>query len=101
LLPELDEPTARPDFSDEDKGQFRRRLLEAALRHARPKFRERTWLSFTGRVFDGLSAAAVASDLGIRESAVYVNTSRVVSQLREFCAFHGEDLTRDELPLPE
>jgi RNA polymerase sigma-70 factor (ECF subfamily) len=100
LVPELHDQPGPPEFDDCEE-LFRRRLLEAAMRHARPKFRERTWQSFTGRILEGRSGAELACELGLRESAVYVNSSRVVSELRDFCAFHGEDLTQADLSLFE
>ena len=76
-------------------GQFDRELLAAALKGVQGEFRQRTWECFSQRVLLQKPAEQVSRDLGLSENAVYINTSRVLSRLREFCELHGEELQYD------
>ena len=79
---------------------FQTQLIELALRTIRPSLREKTWLCFVQHVQQGHPAAQVALSLGLSENAVYINSSRVLARLREFCALHGEEIRDDGTLLP-
>lgn len=80
--------------------EFRLQLVRAALQHIRPDVRPRTWDCFAGHVLQQRSAAEVSRQVGVSENAVYVNSTRVIARVREFCAFHGEDLEDGHTRLP-
>lgn len=80
---------------DEEQERFDHELLQAALRSVRAEFRPRTWECFEQRILQQKSAAQIASDLNLSENAVFINTSRVLSRVREFCHLHGEELQHD------
>lgn len=58
--------------------QVMARLLETV----RPRFAAQTWQAFRLQVIEGRRADAVAADLGLSLSSVYVAKSRVLSALR-------------------
>lgn len=77
------------------------RLVRYALKTVREKARPDTWRCFAGHVLEGRNAAAVAFEMGITENAVYVNCSRVLRKIRQFCAKHGEELEHVQFALPQ
>ncbi|WP_437230068.1 RNA polymerase sigma factor [Planctomicrobium sp. SH661] len=94
-IPEFDEPV-QPQVEDGMfEKEFRQELLQAALKTIRPEFRPKTWECFLLRTFGERSAAQAALELNLTENAVFINTSRVLARLREFCAFHGEFFEHD------
>jgi RNA polymerase sigma-70 factor (ECF subfamily) len=58
------------------------------LAKIRPDFSEQTWKAFQRFALDGLSADAVAEELGMSANAVFIAKSRVMSKLRH----HGQGL---------
>lgn len=77
--------------------EFDRELLQAALQCVRTEFRQKTWACFVQRMLEQKSAAQTSAELGLSENAVFINSSRVLARLREFCAFHGEELQHESL----
>lgn len=71
--------------------EFRQGLLQSAMTCVEPEFRPRTWQCFVLHVIEQRPAADTALHVGVSVNAVYVNASRVVARLREFCEFHGEE----------
>ncbi len=72
--------------------EFQLGVLQAAMTSVEPEFRPRTWQCFLLHAIEHGAAHDVASRVGVSINAVYVNTSRVLTRIREFCEFHGEDL---------
>lgn len=87
----IDDVAAAGDCEQE----FDEELLQAALISVRPEFRQKTWECFQRRLLQQQTAAHTASELGLSENAVFINTSRVLSRIREFCHLHGEELQHD------
>ncbi len=58
-------------------------VLQKLLAVVRPDFDPQTWQAFTRFALDGLSAADVARELTVSESAVVQAKSRVLKRLRE------------------
>jgi RNA polymerase sigma-70 factor (ECF subfamily) len=92
---------ARNPDEDAWRREFRLRLIGVALHQARADERPRTWQCFSSHVLECRSAAEVSREIGVSENAVYVNSSRVLSRIREFCALHGEELADDAAELLE
>jgi RNA polymerase sigma-70 factor (ECF subfamily) len=59
-----------------------RHVMARLLEQVRPRFEAKTWDAFWRQVFDGQSPDAVASDLDMSLSSVYVARSRVLKTLR-------------------
>ena len=70
---------------DREHDEYVTRYLLAKIR---PDFSEQTWRAFQRFAMDGLSADAVASELGITANAVFIAKSRVMAKLRQ----HGRGL---------
>jgi RNA polymerase sigma-70 factor (ECF subfamily) len=70
---------------------FQARVLEVALKRARPAFEDATWSLFQGSWMDGKPAPVLASALGVPVESVYVAKSRVLKRLREEVALLAED----------
>jgi len=79
----------------EPDSEFDAEFLQAAMRGIRTEFRTRTWDCFVLKTFGQKSAAEISQELGLSENAVFINTSRVLSRIREFCLLHGEELNHD------
>ena len=83
----LDQTVARADRGDEgeedDPAIEGRILYRRALALIQRDFEDRTWRAFWGVVIDGRTATAVAFDLGVPVTAVYLAKSRVLKRLRE------------------
>jgi RNA polymerase sigma-70 factor (ECF subfamily) len=60
-----------------------RALLSRALELLRMELEERTWRAVWQTAVDGLSAVAVAAELGMTAEAVYLATARMRRRLRE------------------
>jgi len=80
---------------NEPDAKFDAEFLQAAMRGVRREFRTRTWDCFVQKTFGQKSAAQISQELGLSENAVFINTSRVLSRIREFCLLHGEELNHD------
>lgn len=57
-------------------------VISQLMEAVRSRFREKTWEAFRRQMFDGQRADAVAADLNMPISSVYVAKSRVLSTLR-------------------
>src|SRR5690606_30074522 len=64
---------------------LRGRLVRHALAQIRDEFRPRTWQCFLLHALEGRNAEDVSRDVGVSTNAVYINSSRVMSRLREVC----------------
>ena len=73
---------------------YRRRILEVAIERVRALAQPATWACFEGRILAGRPAAEIAAELGVSVNAVYVNASRLLSQVREECAGLEEPLSQ-------
>jgi RNA polymerase sigma-70 factor (ECF subfamily) len=62
--------------------EYRQRLAARALALMRAEFTPTTWRACWEHVVSGRTAAAIAAELGISESAVYVAKCRVLKRLR-------------------
>jgi RNA polymerase sigma-70 factor (ECF subfamily) len=65
---------------EEDHNQHVMRGLLALLQ---PEFNPTVWKAFTRQLFDDAEPAAVAAELGIQVSAVYLAKSRILKRLRQ------------------
>ena len=59
-----------------------RHVIAKLMTVVRPEFQARTWEAFRRQIFDGQRADAVAAELGMPISSVYVARSRVLAALR-------------------
>ena len=75
--------------------EFRMDLVQQALRAVKQQTRTSTWLCFEEHCLKRQPASLVAQNLSLSVNAVYVNTSRVLAQVRELCHAHEE--TSDDL----
>jgi len=82
--------------SPEEDTAFDEELLQAAMRCVEREFRPRTWACFIHRMVDQKPANEISRELGLSENAVFINASRVLGRLREFCVFHGEELQYED-----
>jgi RNA polymerase sigma-70 factor (ECF subfamily) len=81
VLAQLEDPNS--DLSREWDQEHDRHVLQRLLAVVQPDFEPRTWQAFTRFALDGLSAAEVARELAITESAVVQAKFRVLKRLRE------------------
>jgi RNA polymerase sigma-70 factor (ECF subfamily) len=65
-----------------DEDEYRRQLLANALPLIEHEFPERQWQAFQRHVVQGIDAAEVASELGVRVGTVYAAKSKILSRLR-------------------
>jgi len=77
--------------------EFQRGLVQSAMTCIESEFRPRTWNCFLLHLWERRSAQETAMRSGVSVNAVYVNCSRVLARLREFCEFHGEDFDAESL----
>jgi RNA polymerase sigma-70 factor (ECF subfamily) len=80
---DLDEVPATSDEWQLDETEYRRQLVANALPLIEHEFSSREWLAFQRHVVEGLGAAEVAAELGIRIGTVYAAKSHVLSRLRQ------------------
>lgn len=66
-----------------DETEFRRQLVANALPLIEHEFSPREWQAFHRHVVDGLPAAQVATQLGVRVGTVYAAKSHILSRLRQ------------------
>jgi RNA polymerase sigma-70 factor (ECF subfamily) len=76
------ETVAEPQLVEWDEAEYRRQLLRRGAEVVRADFNPQTWAAFTGVVIEERPAAAVATELRIPESAVYLARNRVLTRLR-------------------
>jgi RNA polymerase sigma-70 factor (ECF subfamily) len=78
----------------------RRRVLEFAKARVRARSHPRTWACFEEHVLRGRPSGDVAAELGVSANAVDVNSSRVLTRIRDDCRDYLEELTDGDDPLP-
>jgi RNA polymerase sigma-70 factor, ECF subfamily len=81
LLSQLQDPNS--DLSREWDLEHDRHVFQKLLALVQSDFEPATWKAFTRFALDELSAAAVARELGVTESAVVQAKHRVLRRLRE------------------
>jgi RNA polymerase sigma factor (sigma-70 family) len=81
-----------PGADSEWIGSFREQMTAAALDRIRGEFSTSHWTAFERTWRDGAPAAAVALELGLTATAVYVAKSRVLVRLRDEIAHLAEEL---------
>ncbi len=81
--------------------EFRVSLLKSAMTSIKREVRPRTWECFRLHGIEQLPAQETARRLSISVNAVYVNTSRVMVRLRQFCEFHGENFNEKSNAFPK
>ncbi len=93
-----DEETQRREF----ERAHHARILQYAFDKARRRSSERVWRCFEMSVIQGKTGAQTADALGIKPNAVYVNSWRVLQQVKELCRYYGEELKHepDDDPVP-
>jgi len=84
-------PAAWPT-EEEWSREWRLQTMQAAFMKVREEFRERTWACFAAHMLDRQTAATISRQLGLSENAVYINSSRVLNRIREYCSEQGESL---------
>ena len=73
-----------PDPIEEiHESEYRRHLVDRALRLMRSDFETTTWRACWGCVAEGRPAAEMAAELGLSVAAVYIARSRVLRRLRQ------------------
>ena len=75
------------DVVELEEADYRRHLVQQALRTLQGEFPPGTWAAFREYVLTGRPAEAVATELGVRVGTVYAAKSRVLSRLR--CELDG------------
>ena len=91
-LPRAEDPSASVVVAEDFEREHRRRVLAHAMGKIKAESDATTWACFVGRALRQRPAAEVAKELGLTTGAVYTNTSRVLSRLRECCADFEEEL---------
>jgi RNA polymerase sigma-70 factor (ECF subfamily) len=79
----LEELAAPDEMAAFEEAEYRRVLVQQALRVLREEFPDRTWQAFWRYAVEGQDAAVVAEALGLRVASVYAARSRVVARLRQ------------------
>lgn len=83
VLDQLQSVEAREDLAARVEATFDKELLEMALVRARERVAENTWLAFKLSAIDSVAPQAVADQLGIRVSQVYLAKHRVQKLIQE------------------
>lgn len=104
--PEADGPEADGPEAIESEEAFwmemhRRRVLTFTMEQVRGRSHPRTWSCFEQHVLQGRPAAEVAAGLGLSKNAVYINSSRVLGRVRNFCKEYLEGLADGLETLPD
>ncbi|MBN9121923.1 MAG: sigma-70 family RNA polymerase sigma factor [Planctomycetes bacterium] len=81
-LAEVASPDNNP-AEELEEADYKQKLLRRGLDVVRADFNDQTWAAFSGVMIDERPAEAVASGLGISESAVYLARHRVLTRLRQ------------------
>jgi RNA polymerase sigma-70 factor, ECF subfamily len=79
-LDQLEDPAS--DLSRRWDREHDRHVLDRLLELIEPEYEATTWQAFRRQAIDGVSAKAVASELGMTVNAVLIAKSRVLSNLR-------------------
>lgn len=75
---------ASPDGVDEaTEAEYRRVLLDRALRLVQTDYPEATWRMFWQTAVEGRPGVEVARDFGVTPNAVYLARGRILARLRE------------------
>jgi RNA polymerase sigma-70 factor (ECF subfamily) len=98
--PEAREPSEGEEPEADWRALHRRHVLEFAKARVRARCRPRTWACFEGYVLRGRPAAEVAAELGVTPNVVAVNSSRVLTRLRDYCRHDLEGLADGDDLLP-
>jgi RNA polymerase sigma-70 factor, ECF subfamily len=88
---DLDLLPANTDEWRLDETEYRRQLVASALPLIEQEFSTREWQAFRRHAVDGLPAADVAAEMGLRIGTVYAAKSHVLSRLRQELAGFLED----------
>ncbi|HEY1186387.1 MAG TPA: sigma-70 family RNA polymerase sigma factor [Gemmata sp.] len=83
VLDQLQSVAAREDLTARVEATFDKEVLEMALLRARERVAENTWLAFKLSALDGAPPQAIADQLGIRVSQVYLAKHRVQKLIQE------------------
>ena len=75
-----------PRTSGESDDDVRLQVLRRAMQHLRARSNPMTWRCFEEHLLNERTAADVGDELDVTPNAVYVNTSRILAQLRRHCA---------------
>jgi RNA polymerase sigma-70 factor (ECF subfamily) len=75
-----------------------RRILGFSMERVREKSDPRTWACFEKHVLQGQRGADVASELGMKAGAVYVNAARVLERVRRLCEEYADEELGHEVP---
>lgn len=82
-LTELTEVAGADPIGDLEEEEYRRYVVQQALRIMRADFATETWQACWAFVVEGQPAQEVAAALGLTVNAVYLAKSRVLRRLRE------------------
>lgn len=83
----------QPVVCDTDyETRHRQHVLQTALDSVRRQSNDLTWACFEYHVLRHEAADVVARQLGVSTNAVYVNSSRTLGRVRDFCKRFGEAL---------
>jgi RNA polymerase sigma-70 factor (ECF subfamily) len=83
LAPLTVEPAVADPAEEMREAEYRRYLVDRALRLMRSDFEPPTWRACWECVANGRPAAEVAAELGLSLAAVYIARSRVLRRLRQ------------------
>jgi RNA polymerase sigma-70 factor (ECF subfamily) len=86
------QPSQEAAEPEEWSRSYRTHLLQAILERVRGQTQPRSWACFEQHLLHGRPAGEVARELDLTAGAVYVNSSRVLAQVRQQCADFLEDL---------
>ncbi len=83
VLDQLQTIAAREDLAARVEAEFDKELLEVAMVRARERVAASTWEAFKLAALDGVAPQAVADQLGVRVSQVYLAKHRVQKLVQE------------------
>ena len=83
VLDQLQSIEAREDLAARVEATFDKELLEMALLRAKARVADNTWLAFKLAALDGVPPQAVADQLGVRVSQVYLAKHRLQKLVQE------------------
>ncbi len=83
VLDQLQSIEAREDLAARVEATFDKELLEMALLRAKARVANNTWLAFKLAALDGVPPQAVADQLGVRVSQVYLAKHRLQKLVQE------------------
>ena len=83
VLDQLQSIEAREDLAARVEATFDKELLEVALLRAKARVADNTWLAFKLAALDGVPPQAVADQLGVRVSQVYLAKHRLQKLVQE------------------